>query len=137
MLSAATKEYLRNSWLMVFLFQTKKQLQFHHQFKHHHQKLTRRQPTNFGMKYQSFILIARVTSSLQSNLNSVQLKSHVLIKLTICATLSSTAVTLAFSQRSMYFCAKCSGNWYTFLLKSLCLFTLGFTPRDIFDGERL
>jgi len=40
-----------------------KAIEFHHQFKHYHQKITTRQPTNFGMKNQSFILTTRVTAA--------------------------------------------------------------------------
>ena len=84
---------------MVFLFQTKTQLQFHHQFKHYHQKLTTRQPTNFGMKYQSFRLAARVTAE--------QFKQHTVKKSRLnkvnylCNIIEYISVSMASSQRSM------------------------------------
>jgi len=67
-----------------------KAIEFHHQFKHDHQKLTTRQPTNFSMKNQSFILTARVTAE-QFKQHTV--RNHVLIKLTIFTTFSKRDIS--------------------------------------------
>jgi hypothetical protein len=46
---------------MMFIFQTKN-CNFFTQLKYSNQKLTTRQPTNFGIKNYSFILTAHVTA---------------------------------------------------------------------------
>ena len=59
MRNSITKEHLRNIWIMVFLFQTKR-CQIHAKLKHCHHNHTARQPKNFDIKNQRFILTAHV-----------------------------------------------------------------------------
>lgn len=83
--AGAIKEHLRNSWLMVFLFQTKKQLNSIISSNTIIRNLPRDSQQTLVWKIK---VLYSPPVSLQRNLNSIQLQIHVLIKLTIFTTFS-------------------------------------------------